>query len=112
MLKLKIGGDIPILYEHLGASYSSSSWSQATITNGVWREDEEDVVYGYSMDRPPNITSIVPSYITSSLVFSLLESVFGEEDYFVTTTHFWDADNGDLPQTLIRSGVAGITFKF
>jgi len=82
LLRQVVGGDVPRLHDHIGdltPFYAGdSAWQRPYVTTGAWREDEEDVVFGYS-----NI-SIGRNYV------------------LVSITHFWDADDGDLTRNLFR----------
>ena len=74
-------GPIPEMDQHIGdttAYYQGSRrWQLPFITTGAWREDEEDVVYGYELTHNPPI---------------ILSSI----------SHFWDADSGDLAQNTFQ----------
>lgn len=104
LLKLQLGYDITKLYSKLGGTSSwyvgDYAWQRGFITTGAWREDEEDVVYGYSKSSPPTLTGITGS------IYSFI-SVFGglTPDGFVSSTHFWYADDGDYLSTTMRAGV-------
>ncbi|AFH50035.1 Hypothetical protein IALB_2332 [Ignavibacterium album JCM 16511] len=104
LLKLSIGYDIPTLQSRIGGTSSwyigDRPWQRGYITTGAWREDEEDVVYGYSKSSPPTLTGITGS------IYSFI-SIFGglTPDGFVSSTHFWYADDGDELSTTMRAGV-------
>lgn len=71
LLRNYIGGDISQMVAHLDNSPVGSPWENGTLTSGSWREDEEDVVYGYYQ--------LVPS----------------DPGALISISHFWDADQGD-----------------
>lgn len=104
LLKLQLGYDIMRLQEKLGGTSSwyigDRPWQRGYITTGAWREDEEDVVYGYSKSSPPTLTGITGS------IYSFI-SIFGglTPDGFVSSTHFRYADDGDELSTTMRAGV-------
>lgn len=85
-MKLSIGYDIPILQSRIGGTSSwyvgDRPWQRGFITTGAWREDVDDVVYGYSKSNPPTLTGIVG--ILNSFI-----AVFGgiTPDAFVSTTY-------------------------
>ncbi|MDI6786656.1 MAG: hypothetical protein QMD92_08105 [bacterium] len=75
-------------------------WQRGFITTGAWREDTEDVVYGYSKSNPPTLTG--PSGVINDII-----AIFGglNPDGFVSSTHFWYADDGDHLATTIRASI-------
>lgn len=81
-LLLQERGPIPQMHEHIGglgeSYYGSRAWQLPFITTGAWREDEEDVVFGYRISNLLNNYSLV------------------------SISHFWDADQGDLNGNLFR----------
>lgn len=92
-------GPIPVMDTHLGFEETGSGpWKTGLMVTGAWREDEEDVVYGYSKSKPPSL-NVGLAYLAPSTVIELLYiGVVGIPgvDPFVSSTHFWDADNGDF----------------
>jgi hypothetical protein len=82
LLKQTCGHDISRMQDHIGgleAYYSGdSAWQRPYVTTGAWREDDEDLIFGYS-----NYEGI-PNYALNSI------------------THFWDADNGDMTTNYFR----------
>jgi hypothetical protein len=72
------------LPEHIGGLdqfyAADSAWQRPFVTTGAWREDEEDVVFGYDVYPSPVINNYA----------------------LVSITHFWDADQGDLVKNMIR----------
>lgn len=104
LLKLQLSYDITKLYSKLGGSSSwhvgDYAWQRGFITTGAWREDEEDVVYGYSKISPPTLTGIAGSLYYFTVVFGGLTP-----DAFVSSTHFWYADDGDNIATTMRAAV-------
>ena len=73
-------GSIPEMETHLGSTSSyydgDYAFQRRYITTGAYREDEEDLVYGYD------------GYLLSGLGLDF-------DDWIVSITHFWDADDGD-----------------
>jgi len=69
-------GIVPQMHEHVGGLtpfYAGDyAWQRPFITTGAWREDEEDVIFGYRIHNLFNNYSLV------------------------SISHFWDADAGDL----------------
>ncbi len=72
LLKNYIGGDITQMLSHLGNGPVGPIWTNGTLTAGAWREDEEDIVYGYYQVCVGDPTGAL-----------------------IPITHFWDADRGD-----------------
>lgn len=103
-MKLTIDYDIPTLQSRIGGTSSwyigDRPWQRGYITTGTWREDEEDIVYGYSKSSPPTLTGITGSIYTFISIFGGLTP-----DGFVSSTHFWYADDGDELSTTMRAGV-------
>ena len=102
-LSLKVA-DIPILRDRIGditTDYiGDRAWQKRYVTTGAWREDEEDIVYGYSKANAPTITGVVGD------VYSIIERFGGlRPDGFVSSTHFLDADLGDNTSTDIHAAV-------
>ncbi|MFH0735677.1 MAG: T9SS type A sorting domain-containing protein [bacterium] len=99
LLKLYLGQDVLSLLNHLtppnGTSYGGQ-WRLPYITSGAWMEDETDIVYFYSFDNPPDIPGL--SRAEEVIISEVIEDI-GLDDFFISTTHFWDADNGDVPYT-------------
>ncbi len=99
LLKIYLGQDIPDMFTRLGDfPIGPGPWQSGLITNGAWREDEEDVVYHYSMENPPTLTGILPSFISAAQIYSAINNFEGP-DYFSSVSHFWEADNGDNTST-------------
>lgn len=114
LLKIGLGRDIPIMQAHLGDfPIGLGPWQTGLITNGAWREDEEDVVYHYSVYNPPTITGIIPNSFTETMIIRAIP-IIGEPDPFVSITHFWEADNGDNIPTTMHGGlrITGIDVTF
>ncbi|MFA3782040.1 hypothetical protein ABRY23_03130 [Melioribacteraceae bacterium 4301-Me] len=104
LLKMQLGGDLRIMKDKIGGldSYYAGSgpFQLGFITTGAWREDEEDVVYGYSKSNPPTLTSF------SGSVYDFIAAFGGlSPDGFVSSTHFWYADEGDNLQTTMRANI-------
>lgn len=59
--------------QHLDAGPVGPAWTNGTLLAGAWREDEEDIVY--------NNVGITPW-----------------DEAYVTASHFWDPDRGDVMQ--------------
>ena len=78
LLKLNLGYSIPDFDNHIGeiggAYYGDYAWQKPFITTGAWREDMEDVVFGYDV----------------------YYGIPGTNYALVSITHFWDADDGDI----------------
>lgn len=76
----KFVGPIPEMENHLGSTSSyyngDYAFQRGYITTGAYREDEEDLVYGYD------------GFILEGLGLDF-------DDWIVSITHFWDADYGD-----------------
>lgn len=52
----------PAMSSRLGAfegDIGERPWQVGMITTGAWREDEEDVVYGYSKENPPHLQAML-----------------------------------------------------
>ena len=84
-------GNIPRMNDHIGglgpAYYADHAWQLPFVTTGAWREDEEDVVFGYRLSNLLNNYSLV------------------------SISHFWDADMGDLTGNRFRvNPFPGIVF--
>ena len=76
-LKLHLGYDIPELKKHIGDDQNGVGQFNpgGLVVIGAFREDEEDIVYGYS----------------------------GPGGAYVSFTHFWKADDGDSIHTFFPS---------
>lgn len=98
MLRANLGIEIPIMRDRIGEAtpfyIGDRPWQRGFVTTGAWREDEEDPVFRYSKSNPPTITG-------AGGVVSDFIAAFGglRPDGFVSSTHFWDADNGDALAT-------------
>ncbi len=84
-------GGVPQMHDHIGgvgpAFYGDHAWQLPFVTTGAWREDEEDVVFGYRLSNLLNNYSLV------------------------SISHFWDADMGDLTGNRFRvNPFPGIVF--
>jgi hypothetical protein len=83
-LLLQERGNVPVprMNDHIGglgvSYYGARAWEIPFITTGAWREDEEDVIFGYRLSNLLNNYSLV------------------------SISHFWDADQGDLNRNLFR----------
>jgi len=84
LLMQKANNNILELPLHIGSVSSiyaaDSAWQRPYVTTGAWREDEEDVVFGYDQSPFPPIQNYA----------------------LVSITHFWDADDGDLTKNMFR----------
>ena len=70
LLKFQLGYDVPEMVDHVGNTQTGSHAFNpgGFLVIGAWREDEEDLVYGYnSLPKSP----------------------------YHTCTHFWKSDDGD-----------------
>ncbi|MCL5028924.1 MAG: hypothetical protein M1480_07880 [Bacteroidetes bacterium] len=87
LLKNYIGTDIPHMNQHVDISGDIlPPWTSGMIASGAYREDEEDVVYGYSKMNPPeNECSGIYDLIAYFREFTL--------DPLVSNIHLGDADN-------------------
>jgi hypothetical protein len=106
LLKNQIG-DIPDMSSHISTIEGNGGGIFATglITGGTWNEDEFDVVYGYSKTNSPEIQG--------GGIYDLIAYFGGvSPDPFVSCTHFWDADNGDILDSDIEGTYDGQYFKF
>jgi hypothetical protein len=79
------------MHDHIGGLgptyYADHAWQLPFVTTGAWREDEEDVVFGYRLSNLLNNYSLV------------------------SISHFWDADMGDLTSNRFRvNPFPGIVF--
>ncbi len=81
-LLVRYFGNIPGMGEHIGStsSYYNGDYpfQRHFITTGAYREDEEDLVFGFD------------GYLLSGWDIDI-------DDWLVSITHFWDADDGDTP---------------
>ncbi len=104
LLKMQLSGDVRIMKDRIGDWTNfyegERPWQRGYITTGAWREDEDDVVYGYSKSNPPTLTGITGSIYDFAAIFGGLRP-----DGFVSSTHFWYADDGDNINTTIRAAV-------
>lgn len=77
-----------------GSLWGENPWEQGTITTGAWREDEEDPVYKLSRSNPPSISGTIANI---GYYFSAATGIgFNRHnDGYISSTHFWYADNGD-----------------
>jgi len=84
LLKNYIGRDIAEMMNHVNLrdGYVKPIWQNLNIMAGAWREDEEDIVFGYCW----------------------------QSGWSASISHFWDSDDGDFTQNtfLIESGVGTI----
>jgi hypothetical protein len=83
LLRTYTGKVIPVIHDHIGGLESfyagDSAWQRPFVTTGAWREDEEDVVYGYRNISP-----------------------FFKDLALVSITHFWNADKGNFTPNKFR----------
>ncbi|MBZ0200109.1 MAG: hypothetical protein K8H86_09595 [Ignavibacteriaceae bacterium] len=108
LLKNWLGRDIPTMLDRLidNTGGSPNPWEIGKITTGAWRED---VVYKYSLQNPPAVSGF-----TANLLNSLAWALGNDNlDGFISSTHFWYADNGDDVATnmygaIIARGTSGI----
>jgi len=105
LLKYSEGYEIPIMKDHIGSDETAGPWSTGKVVTGAWREDEEDVVWGYSKTNPP-YTEGIPG--TGFIEFVLL---FTNKEPFVCCTHFWDPDKGDETDTRLEGTWKGAFFR-
>jgi len=100
LLKKSLNVDITEMLAHLENGPVGPPWSNGTLLAGAWREDEEDIVYGYSKINPPTLTGITGSVYDFTTAFGGLNP-----DGFVSSTHFWYADDGDALKTTMTAGI-------
>jgi hypothetical protein len=89
----------PAIYNNLGAfeqNIGTAPWLEGKIVTGAWREDNEDVVYLYSMAN-------TPSGMLTNLLSQWVELFNDNNEWFSSVTHFWDPDQGDLADSEIQS---------
>lgn len=102
LLRMHLGFDVPSMHQRIGGMEpffaGDYAWQRGYVTTGAWREDEEDAVYGYSRSSPPTLTGITGSIYTFLAGFGGLTP-----DGFVSSTHFWYADDGDDANTDMRA---------
>ena len=109
--KWMANAEIPYMKDHIGGlttDYNGDRpWQKGYITTGAWREDVEDVVYKISSENPPTISGAVLGFVTA-----VGDALGGSEnnDGFVSSTHFWDADNGDNVATDMYGAIDFLTF--
>jgi hypothetical protein len=101
------------LEDHIGTlNTPSAPWVDRTISAGAYREDEEDVCYGYGgpiFDYDPAVllhfsTSACPG----QLHYEIEQGLKNDADFrkgLVTSTHFWDPD----AQNTVLWGLYGIS---
>lgn len=101
LLKYQLGYDIRVLKDRIGGldSYyvGPGPWQLGYVTTGAWREDMEDVVYGYSNYH-------LPQGASGEFFTSLLKAMNDNNEYYSSITHFWYADDGDLQNTTMTAG--------
>ncbi|GEM_PF-2423554 len=101
LLKYQLGGDIRIMKDRIGGLESyyvgPGPWQLGFITTGAWREDMEDVVYGYSNYHLPAGASL-------DFFKSLIKFANNNNEYYSSITHFWYADDGDNTNTTMTAG--------
>lgn len=113
LFKLSIGYDIPILKQWIKFEegyHGTGPWQAGYIDGGAWREDMEDVVFHLSSNNRPIVTGVGGVILGTPFVTQLI-SVF-TEDPFISSTHFWNPDNGDEIASDLEGTLAGIYFKF
>lgn len=100
LLKNQLGYDIRVMKDRIGGldSYyvGPGPWQLGYITTGAWREDIEDVVYGYSNNH-------IPDGATSQFFQSLIKAINNNNEYYSSITHFWYADDGDNVRTTMTA---------
>jgi hypothetical protein len=92
LLKLHLGYDIQAINNNLGGTTSfyvgDKPWQRGFITTGAWREDTEDVVYGYSKSNPPTLTG--PSGVIYDIIAIICNLFVFEELKGNSKTMFTD----------------------
>ncbi len=101
LLKMSLGSDVRMMKDRLGdlSSYyvGDRPWQRGYITTGAWREDMEDVVYGYSNNH-------LPDGATGEFITGLIKAMNNNNEYYSSITHFWYADYGDNLRTTMTAG--------
>ena len=112
LLKIAFNATFPILDEHMH-SYSDPTqggpWQLPYVTRGAYREDLEDPVYNIYLGNPPTMYDDVGAQValfgeTLGIIISQLTGL--NFDFFVSTTHFWNADAGDTQVTNMHAQTA------
>jgi hypothetical protein len=89
------------LAQHIGGTGSGTGpWDLKTICAGAWREDEEDIVYGYGgwiYDDDPDfdISYGICLGDISNQVKQILKQDTDFRKGLISTSHFWDPDATD-----------------
>ncbi|MCZ7557065.1 MAG: T9SS type A sorting domain-containing protein [Bacteroidia bacterium] len=95
--------------EGLPLNTGSTPWDAKTILAGAWREDAEDVVYGYgsaNKEQWPDIDMSRKDYWSDGMYSELEKSLKNDPGFaegLTTCTHFWDASSSN--RYLIKSGI-------
>ncbi|MCB2203984.1 T9SS type A sorting domain-containing protein [bacterium] len=102
LLKSEEPGLAMKLRDHIGVAESGDGpWQRNTIMVGVYREDCEDIVYGYGgADRSlwPAIDINTPGNCIDAVYKEFRATMLGEPSLaegFTTLTHFWDPNAED-----------------
>ena len=57
LLKNQLGYDIPVMVDKIGGTSTwyigDRNWQRRYIATGAWREDVDDIVFGYASNCPP-----------------------------------------------------------
>ena len=107
-------GVSPVLKNHIGSQIGydgGSAWNSGLILSGAWREDKEDVVYGYCNAKPPVTTGLDGAI--ANLILAGVDIWTGSAECYSSITHFWEPDDGDFTESTmhVRSGFS-ISYYF
>ena len=99
LLKNQLGYDIPLMVDKIGGTSTwyigDRNWQRRYITTGAWREDVDDIVYGYSSNNPPRGASTFFPIV--------LKAMNDDNEWYSSVTHFWYADDGDNTEVSMQS---------
>lgn len=89
----------PVLFNNLGTfeqNIGDYPWIEGKIITGAWREDCEDIVYGFSMyNPPPGCNSEFLQWLTVNLN--------NQNEFYSSVTHFWQPESGDTEVSGLRT---------
>ena len=106
LLKNQLGYDIPVMVDKIGGTSTwyigDRNWQRRYIATGAWREDVDDIVFGYASNCPP------PTGILGETFAILLKAMNDNNEWYSSVTHFWYADEGD--NTLVSMNAASHMF--
>ncbi len=105
LLKLNLGTDVPDMVNHLHTTTPASDggpWQLPYITRGAYREDLEDPVYRLWAGNHPTLYADenLTILLAASQVIAIIDAFTNNSyDPFVSSSHFWRADYGDVTNT-------------